>query len=107
MRLAEEGDAVVSLNLVQPNSELLIVTEYGYSKRTPIDEYPCQGRGGGGVITAKVTDKTGRVVAARVVSERDSDLVVISASGVVICTDVSKIKTAGRATQGVILMKSG
>jgi DNA gyrase subunit A len=104
MRLAEEGDAVVSLNLVKPNSELLIVTEYGYSKRTPIDEYPRQGRGGGGVITAKVTDKTGRVVAARVISESDSDLMVISASGVVIRIDVSKIKTAGRATQGVILM---
>jgi DNA gyrase subunit A len=104
MRLAEEADAVVSLNLVQPNSELLIVTEYGYSKRTPIDEYPRQGRGGGGVITAKVTDKTGRVVAARVITEHDSDLMVISASGVVIRTNVNKIKTAGRATQGVILM---
>ena len=103
MRLAA-GDTVVSLNLAQSNSELLIVTEYGYSKRTPIDEYPRQGRGGGGVITSKVTDKTGRVVAARVITEHDSDLMVISASGVVIRTDVSTIKIAGRATQGVILM---
>jgi len=100
-------DTVVSLNLAQPKSELLIVTEYGYSKRTPIDEYPRQGRGGGGVITSKVTDKTGRVVAARAITEHDSDLMVISASGVVIRTDVSKIKTAGRATQGVILMNLG
>ena len=106
MRLAAD-DTVVSLNLAQSDSELLIVTEYGYSKRTAIDEYPRQGRGGGGVITSKVTDKTGRVVAARVITEHDSDLMVISASGVVIRTDVSKIKTAGRATQGVILMNLG
>jgi DNA gyrase subunit A len=106
MRLAAD-DSVVSLNLAQPNSELLIVTEYGYSKRTPIDEYHRQHRGGGGVITAKVTDKTGRVVAARVITEQDNDLMVISASGVVIRTDVSTIKTAGRATQGVILMNLG
>jgi len=103
IRLAPD-DTVVSLNLAQPNSELLIVNECGYSKRTPIDEYPRQGRGGGGVITSKVTDKTGRVVAARVITELDSDLMVISASGVVIRTDVGTIKTAGRATQGVILM---
>ncbi len=106
IRLAAD-DTVVSLNLAQPNSELLIVTEYGYSKRTAIEEYPRQGRGGGGVITSKVTDKTGRVVAARVITEHDSDLMVISASGVVIRTDVSTIKTAGRATQGVILMNLG
>ncbi len=103
IRLAAD-DSVVSLNLAQPDSQLLIVTEYGYSKRTPIDEYHPQHRGGGGVITAKVTDKTGRVVAARVITEHDSDLMVISASGVVIRTDVSTIKIAGRATQGVILM---
>jgi len=106
IRLAAD-DTVVSLNLAQPDSELLIVTEYGYSKRTAIEEYPRQGRGGGGVITSKVTDKTGRVVAARVITEQDSDLMVISASGVVIRTDVSTIKTAGRATQGVILMNLG
>lgn len=100
-------DTMVSLNLAQSNSQLLIVTECGYSKRTPIEEYPRQGRGGSGVITSKVTDKTGRVVAARVITEDDSDLMVISASGVVIRTDVGKIKTAGRATQGVILMNLG
>ncbi len=106
LRLADD-DTMVSLNLAQPNSELLIVTEYGYSKRTPIDQYPCHHRGGGGVITAKTSDKTGRVVAARVITEDDNDLMVISASGVVIRTDVNKIKIAGRATQGVILMHVG
>ncbi len=97
-------DTVVSLNLAQQDSTLLIVTEYGYGKRTLIEEYPRHNRGGSGVLTSKVTDKTGRVATARIVSELDSDLMVISASGVVIRTDVSNIKLAKRATQGVTIM---
>src|SRR5207248_7555802 len=73
-------------------------------KRTPIDEYPTHSRGGGGVITSKVTSKTGGVATARVITEKDSDLMIISAGGVVIRTDVSTIAVAGRATQGVRLM---
>jgi len=103
MRL-DAGDVIVSLNLAIPESELLIVTEYGFGKRTPIDEYPRQGRGGSGVITSKVTEKTGNVATARVVTENDHDLMIISASGVVIRTDVSNVKTSGRNTQGVTLM---
>jgi DNA gyrase subunit A len=99
-----EGDTVVSLNQTPPNSEVLVVTEYGFGKRTPIDAYPRQSRGGGGVITAKVTEKTGRVAAARIVTEKDNDLMIISASGIVIRQDVNSIKQAGRVTQGVILM---
>ncbi len=106
IRLAE-GDALVSLNLTPKDSELLVVTEHGYGKRTPIDEYPRHSRGGGGVITQRVTDKTGNVAAARVISDRDNDLMIISADGVVIRTDVSKVRTAGRATQGVTLMNLG
>ncbi|HEU5228223.1 MAG TPA: DNA gyrase C-terminal beta-propeller domain-containing protein, partial [Ktedonobacteraceae bacterium] len=97
-------DTAVSLNLTPQDSELLVVTEYGYGKRTPIDDYPCQSRGGSGVITSRVTEKTGRVATARIITEKDNDLMIISASGVVIRTDVSLIKKAGRATQGVILM---
>src|SRR6185312_14250092 len=87
--------------------ELLVVTEFGYGKRTSIDDYPSQSRGGGGVITSKVTEKTGRVATARIITEKDNDLMIISASGVVIRTDVSHIKKAGRATQGVTLMNLG
>ncbi len=97
------GDTVVSFNLAL-DGELLIVTEYGFGKRTPIEDYPLHNRGGGGVITAKVTDKTGHVATARTITELDSDLMIISASGVVIRTDVSYLKTSGRATQGVKLM---
>jgi DNA gyrase subunit A len=99
-----EGDTVVSLNLTPKDSELLVVTEYGYGKRTPIEDYPRQSRGGSGVITAKVTEKTGRVAAARIITEQDNDLMIISASGIVIRQDVNSIKRAGRATQGVLLM---
>ncbi|GCE19433.1 DNA gyrase subunit A [Dictyobacter kobayashii] len=103
----DQGDTVVSLNLVKEDSELLIVTEYGYGKRTPLEEYPRHNRGGSGVITSRVSDKTGPVATARVVTDQDSDLMIISASGVVIRTDVNAIKVSGRATQGVILMQVG
>lgn len=99
-----KGDKVVSLNLAPRDSELLVVTEYGYGKRTPIDDYPTHSRGGGGVITSHVTEKTGPVAAARIIAEKDNDLMIISAGGMVIRTDVSKIRTMGRATQGVQLM---
>ena len=69
-----------------------------------IEEHPRQSRGGSGVITAKVTDKTGRVATARVITQHDNDLMIISATGVVIRQDVGLVKRAGRATQGVTLM---
>jgi len=106
IRLAK-GDRVVSLNLAPKDSQLLVVNENGYGKRTPIDEYPSQSRGGSGVITSKVTTKTGPVASARVITEKDNDLMIISAVGVVIRTDVSTIHVAGRATQGVRLMNLG
>ncbi|GCF10594.1 DNA gyrase subunit A [Dictyobacter arantiisoli] len=100
----DENDTVVSLNQATENSELLIVTEYGYGKRTPIEDYPRHNRGGSGVITSKISDKTGLVAASRTITELDNDVMIISASGVVIRTDVNTIKISGRATQGVILM---
>jgi DNA gyrase subunit A len=106
IRLAP-GDKVVSLNLTPENSELLVVTEYGYGKCTPIDDYPRHSRGGGGVITLKVTEKNGRVTAARIITEMDSDLMIISAGGVVIRMDVANIIRGGRATQGRLMMNLG
>src|SRR6266700_1412370 len=106
IRLAK-GDRVVSLNLAPKDDEWPAVNENGYGKRTPVDEYPGQSRGGGGVITSKVTGKTGLVATARVITEKDNDLMIISAGGVVIRTDVSTIHVAGRATQGVRLMNLG
>src|SRR5438046_3042538 len=106
IRLAK-GDKVVSLNFAPKDGELLVVNENGYGKRTPVDEYPSQSRGGGGVITSKVTRKTGLVATARVITEKDNDLMIISAGGVVIRTDVNTIRRAGRDTQGVSVMNLG
>jgi DNA gyrase subunit A len=91
----------------QSGCQLLVVTEHGYGKRTPIEYYTLQSRGGGGLITSNVTDKTGPVATARIISEKDNDLMIISAGGVVIRTDVNTIRIAGRATQGVQLMHLG
>ena len=99
-----KGDRVVSLNLAPQDSELLVVTEHGYGKRTPIEDYPLHSRGGGGVITASITEKNGPIAAARVITEKDSDLMIITAGGMVIRTDVNKLHIRGRATQGVQLM---
>ncbi|MDQ6660478.1 MAG: DNA gyrase subunit A, partial [Chloroflexota bacterium] len=106
IRLAE-GDTVVSLNLTPEDSELLVITEHGYGKRTPIDEYPQHARGGGGVHAAKITDKTGLIASARIITPADNDLMIISAGGVVIRTDVSAIRVLSRATQGVRIMHLG
>ncbi len=98
------SDQVVSLNLAPDDSELVVVTEYGYGKCTPIDDYPRHNRGGGGVITLRVTEKNGRVAAARIITEKDSDLMIISAAGVVIRMDTANIIRGGRATQGRLMM---
>ena len=99
-----KGDTAVSLNIARDGNDLLVVTEYGFGKCTPMHEYPRHNRGGSGVITSRITDKTGRVAAARLITEADSDLMIISASGIVIRTDASLIKRSSRATQGVTLM---
>jgi DNA gyrase subunit A len=102
----DADDSLVSLNLVHPDDqgELLIVTEKGFGKRTPLAEYPRHHRGGSGIATSKINEKTGLIATARIVTERDSDLMIISASGVVIRTDMSTVRIAGRVTQGVTLM---
>jgi DNA gyrase subunit A len=102
IRLAP-GDTLVSLNIATIGAELLVVTENGYGKRTPIDEYPRHNRGGAGVLTARLTEKTGRIAAARIITESDSDLMIVSAGGVVIRVDVSAIRMLSRTTQGTLI----
>src|SRR6266852_2610109 len=93
--------------LQQSGCQVLVVTEHGYGNRTPVEYYPTRSRGGGGVMTAHTTEKTGPIATARIITENDNDLMIISAGGVVIRTDVNKIRIAGRATQGVQLMHLG
>jgi len=98
------ADNVVQLCVAQDDAELIVVTTNGYGKRTPIAEYPVQGRGGGGVITARLTDKTGSIAAARTLTEEDRDLMIISAEGTALRTDWHSIAQSSRPTQGVRIM---
>jgi DNA gyrase subunit A len=99
------GDYVTSMEVVEPEGDLLVVTTQGYGKRTPLSEYPAKGRATGGVLTIdkKALKKVGVIASARVVQEAD-DLTIISANGVIIRTKVKDVSQAGRATRGVILM---
>lgn len=97
-------DQVIGMALTREGGEVLIVHEKGYGKRAKITEFPLQGRGGSGVICARVTAKTGVVRAVRVAGEED-ELLLISTGGQMIRSKVKGISSIGRATQGVRLMK--
>jgi DNA gyrase subunit A len=99
------GDSVVGMATAVPGGDLLVITERGYGKRTPLSEYPMHHRAGQGVFTLKITDRVGKLVAMRVVSDPEEEILVISASGMVLRTQVGAISQIGRQTQGVIVMR--
>ena len=99
-----EGDYVIGAAKGEPGKTVLSITEKGYGKRTDIDEYRTTGRGGKGVRNYAVTEKTGSVVAVRAV-DGSEDLLIVTQSGILIRTHVDAIRMAGRATQGVIVMR--
>ena len=99
-----EGDYVVGAARAHEGKAVLTITENGYGKRTPVEEYRIINRGGQGVKNYEVTEKTGKVVGIKVV-DGSEDLLLITQSGTIIRTDVDTIRTAGRATQGVIVMR--
>ena len=98
----EDDDEVVGMIAIEPDDkkDVLVVSENGFGKRTDLDEYRITNRGGKGVKTINVTEKTGKLVSIQAVGD-DNDLMVINRSGVVIRTGVEQIRLAGRATQGV------
>ena len=99
------GDRVVGMVcLADPTQELLVVTENGYGKRSSLDEYRVTNRGGKGVRAMKITEKTGNLVAIKDVNDTD-DLMIINKSGITIRLRMSDLRTIGRATQGVRLIK--
>ena len=102
VRLAK-GDRMVALQIAKPDEMMLVVTSQGFGKRTPVADYPLQGRGGQGVITFKITSKTGDLISARMVNPKQ-ELVLISEGGIVLRTAVEEISVQGRPTQGVTLM---
>ena len=99
----KKGDIVVGMLVVRPDSTLLVVSEKGLGKRTAVDAYRLQRRGGSGVINLKTSERTGEVVAMRAVHE-DEQLMIITRNGVVNRQRVEEISVIGRATQGVKLM---
>jgi DNA gyrase subunit A len=102
IRLAA-GDRVVGMDIAIKGQALLVVSEFGFGKRTPVEEYPLHGRGGQGVITFKTNPKTGELVQARVV-DAEHELMLIAEDGIVLRTPVRHISLQGRSTQGVTLM---
>lgn len=99
-----EDDRVVSMELICDGDKLLVISEYGFGKRTSLDEYNKQKRGGKGLITYNIKEKTGDIVAAKVVND-DDELMIISHNGTIIRLMAKDISIMGRATQGVTLMK--
>ena len=99
-------DYLLSLNMVREGTYLLVATSGGYAKRTGIDEYPVQGRGGKGVLTVQYDRRRGRLVGALIVDE-DSELYAITSGGGVIRTTARQVRKAGRQTKGVRLMNLG
>ena len=98
----DEGDEVVGMICIEPDSrqDVLVLSENGYGKRTDLDEYRITNRGGKGVKTINITEKTGDLVSIQAVTD-ENDLMIINRSGVTIRTKVEQIRLAGRATQGV------
>jgi DNA gyrase subunit A len=101
-----EGDELLSIAVVQGGLFLLVATAGGYAKRTPIDDYPVQGRGGKGVLTLQYDRRRGKLVGALIV-DIDDELYAITSSGGVIRTTAKEVRKAGRQTKGVRLMNLG
>src|SRR6476660_5070987 len=103
MNVAGKDNRVLAMDIARNDTELFVVTENGYGKRTPVSEYPVKGRGTKGVLTARLTEKKGGLAGALIVGEHQ-DLLFISQNGMVQRTSVSGISEMGRPTQGVKVM---
>jgi DNA gyrase subunit A len=102
MRFAN-GDELLGLHVIRDGADVLVATSGGYAKRTPVDQYPVKGRGGMGVLTARIVDARGELVGALMV-DPDDEVFAITSSGGVIRTAAAEIKQSGRQTMGVRLM---
>lgn len=104
----DKADEVIAADVIKKthkNPHLLVISAHGYGKRTSVDEYKTQNRGGSGIITANVTDKTGPLITAKVVTEEEEEVVAVSKKSQVIRVDLKEIPELGRQTQGVRIMK--
>ncbi|MFN2340465.1 MAG: DNA gyrase subunit A [Halanaerobium sp.] len=101
-----EDDCVIDMGIDSAGDELLVITENGYGKRTAISEYRVQNRGGKGIITANITEKNGKLAAARIV-DQSLEMMVITQDGIIIRVAASEISTTGRNTMGVKIINVG
>ena len=104
----DEDDCVIGMESIiegNKNATLLAITENGFGKRTELEEYRVQTRGGKGVITYKITPKTGKLVGIRIATD-DEDVMLITDNGTIIRLKVKDISVLGRSTQGVTLMRT-
>ena len=99
-------DEVLAMEVVRPNADLLVITDAGFGKRTPLEQYPLKGRGGKGVLTVRIVERRGYLAGALAVQEED-DIFLITDNGQIIRTRVKEVRRAGRATQGVRIMRLG
>lgn len=106
MKLGKKGDAVVGADVIKGDEDckLLVLTSKGYGKMTDITEYKIQNRGGSGIKTVKITDKTGDLVSAKVVHDGNEEILAMSKNSIVIKTTLSSVPTLSRDTQGVKIM---
>jgi DNA gyrase subunit A len=106
IRLSDKKDEVVGMVIVSSEeAQLLVVSEKGFGKRSSIEDYRITHRGGKGVRTMNVTDKTGALIAMKVVEDDSDDLMIITKNGITIRMAITDIREAGRATQGVRLIR--
>jgi len=103
--LLRPGDEVVAMAVVRPGGTLLSVTERGYGKRTPIDEYRVQFRGGAGIINIHASERNGPVVGVTYIDDEENEVMIITQQGKVLRTEARDIRPIGRATQGVRLIE--
>ena len=105
----KSGDEAVGVDVIpvgkEKDLELLVVSENGFGKKTELSEYRKQSRGGSGIKTSKVTDKTGKLVASLLIGKEETDLIAISQKGQVIRTELASIPSLSRATQGVRIIR--
>jgi DNA gyrase subunit A len=106
IRLAKKGDRVVGMGVVQPDSDILVLTETGYGKRVALTEFRAKHRGSQGVRLISLEGaKSGKVAAVELVDEHDEELLLVSSEGQVVRTDVKSINRYGSAARGVIVMR--
>jgi len=99
------GDEVIGMEVVIPVQELLVVTEQGYGKRTPLSDFPVKHRATGGVIANSLNSDTGDVAAIRIVGREDEEMMLITQEGTILRTEVSSVNRYRRASRGVTVMK--